>query len=140
MSKFVFDVVPVAAPRMNQADRWKKRPCVVRYFAYRDQVRAIAEEQGFTLPDQFSVQFYLAIPRSWSKRKQRDHDGKPHQVKPDADNLLKGWMDCFGEDCAVWSVSASKFWSSSPCVLLDVPAPSHASQSTTAAPASPVGY
>lgn len=123
MPAYRFDVVPVAAPRMTHADRWKRRPCVVKYFAYRDQVRAIAEEQGFTLPDQFSVRFYLAMPRSWSKRKKQAHDGQPHQAKPDTDNLLKGWMDCFGEDCAVWNVCASKVWSSSPCVLLDVPLP-----------------
>ena len=126
MPAYRFDVVPVSAPRMTHADRWKKRPCVVKYFEYRDQVRAIAEEQGFTLPEQFSVRFYLAMPRSWSKRKKQAHDGKPHQAKPDADNLLKGWMDCFGEDCAVWSVCASKIWSASPCVLLTVPPPSPA--------------
>ena len=128
MPAYRFDVVPVAAPRMTHADRWKRRPCVIKYFEYRDQVRAIAAEQGFTLPDQFSVTFYLAMPRSWSKRKKQAHDGKPHQAKPDADNLLKGWMDCFGEDCAVWSVCASKVWSASPCVLLTVPPPSHVSR------------
>jgi len=124
MPAYRFDVVPVAAPRMTHADRWKRRRCVVKYFEYRDQVRAIAAQQDFTLPEQFSVQFYLPMPRSWSKRKQQDHDGRPHQVKPDADNLLKAWMDCFGEDCAVWSVSASKFWSVSPAVVLVAPAPS----------------
>ncbi len=128
MPAYRFDVVPVAAPRMTHADRWKKRSCVVKYFEYRDQVRAIAAEQGFTLPERFSVTFYLAMPRSWSKRKRQDYDVMPHQAKPDADNLLKGWMDCFGEDCAVWSVCASKFWSASPCVLLTVPPPSHVSR------------
>lgn len=121
MPAYRFDVVPVAAPRMNQADRWKRRPCVVKYFEYRDQVRALAAQQGFTLPEQFSVRFYLQMPRSWSKRKKQAHDGQPHQAKPDADNLLKGLLDCFGEDCAVWCVCASKVWSASPCVVLDVP-------------------
>ena len=124
MPAYRFDVVPVAAPRMTHADRWKRRPCVIKYFAYRDQVRDQAQAMGVTLSERFSVEFYLPMPRSWSKRKKQDHDGKPHQVKPDADNLLKAWMDCFGEDFAVWSVSASKFWSTSPCVLLVAPAPS----------------
>ena len=124
MPAYRFDVVPVAAPRMTHADRWKRRPCVIKYFAYRDQVRDQAQAMGVTLSERFSVEFYLPMPRSWSKRKKQDHDGKPHQVKPDADNLLKAWMDCFGADCAVWSVSASKFWSTSPCVLLVAPAPS----------------
>jgi len=124
MPAYRFDVVPVAAPRMTHADRWKRRSCVVKYFEYRDAVRAQAQAMGVTLSECFSVEFYLPMPRSWSKRKRQDHDGKPHQVKPDADNLLKGWMDCFGEDCAVWSVSASKFWSASPAVVLVVPEPS----------------
>ena len=126
MPAYRFDVVPVAAPRMTHADRWIKRPCVQRYFEYRDQVRAQAQAMGVTLPNQFSVQFYLAMPRSWSKRKKQALVGTPHQAKPDADNLLKGWLDCFGEDCAVWNVCAAKFWSVSPCVLLDVPPPSPA--------------
>jgi len=121
MPAYRFDVVPVAAPRMTHADRWKRRSCVVKYFEYRDAVRDQAQAMGVTLSERFSVQFYLPMPRSWSKRKKQDHDGKPHQVKPDADNLLKAWMDCFGEDCAVWSVSASKFWSASPAVVLVVP-------------------
>ena len=124
MPAYRFDVVPVAAPRMTHADRWKRRPCVVKYFEYRDQVRNQAQAMGVTLSERFSVEFYLPMPCSWSKRKRQDHDGRPHQVKPDADNLLKAWMDCFGEDCAVWSVSASKFWSASPAVVLVVPEPS----------------
>ena len=128
MPAYRFNVVPVAAPRMTHADRWKRRPCVVKYFKYRDQVRDQAQVMGVTLSETFSVQFYLAMPRSWSKRKKQAHDGKPHQAKPDADNLLKGWMDCFGEDCAVWSVCASKVWSASPGVVLVVPAPSPCDQ------------
>jgi Holliday junction resolvase RusA-like endonuclease len=131
MPAYRFGVVPVAAPRMTHADRWKRRPCVVKYFEYRDAVRAQAQAMSVTLSERFSVEFYLPMPRSWSKRKKQDHDGKPHQVKPDADNLLKAWMDCFGEDCAVWSVSASKFWSASPCVVLVALAPSLDDQAQT---------
>ena len=110
MPAYRFNVVPVAAPRMTHADRWKRRPCVVKYFEYRDQVRNQAQAMGVTLSERFSVQFYLPMPRSWSKRKRQDHDGKPHQVKPDADNLAKGFFDCFGEDKHVWSVQITKTW------------------------------
>ena len=126
MPAYRFDVVPVAAPRMTHADRWKRRSCVVKYFEYRDAVRDQAQAMGVTLSERFSVEFHLPMPRSWSKRKKQDHDGKPHQVKPDADNLLKAWMDCFGEDCAVWSVCASKFWSEQPGVVLSVRVPAPA--------------
>ena len=110
MSKFVFDVVPVAAPRMNRADRWKRRPCVVRYFAYRDQVRALAEEQGFTLSEEFLLWFQMPMPKSWSQRKKRMMFGEPCLSKPDIDNLAKGFFDCFGEDKHVWSVQLTKTW------------------------------
>ena len=110
MPAYRFDVVPVAAPRMNHADRWKKRPCVVKYFEYRDQVRAIAAEQGFTLAERFYLWFQMPMPKSWSQRKKRMMFGEPCRVKPDADNLAKGFFDCFGEDKHVWSVQITKTW------------------------------
>ncbi len=110
MPAYRFDVVPVAAPRMTQADRWKKRPCVVRYFAYRDQVRAIAAEQSFTLPERFYLWFQMPMPKSWSQRKKRMMFGEPCLAKPDIDNLAKGFFDCFGEDKHVWSVQITKTW------------------------------
>ena len=121
MSKFVFDVVPVAAPRMNHADRWKKRPCVQRYFAYRDQVRAMAEEQGFTLPERFYLWFQMPMPKSWSQRKKRMMFGEPCRSKPDADNLAKGFFDCFGEDKHVWSVQLTKTWHDKGGIVVSAP-------------------
>ena len=121
MSKFVFDVVPISAPRMNPADRWKRRPGVVRYFAYRDQVRAIAEEQGFTLPGQFYLWFQLPMPKSWSKRKKRAMFGEPCLSKPDTDNLAKGFFDCFGEDKHVWSVQLTKTWHDAGRIVVTAP-------------------
>jgi Holliday junction resolvase RusA-like endonuclease len=38
-------------------------------------------------------------------------EGRPHQSKPDIDNLLKGFMDALLEDDArIWEVKASKLW------------------------------
>ena len=110
MPAYRFDVVPVASPRMTHADRWKRRRCVVKYFEYRDQVRAIAAEQGFTLPERFYLWFQMPMPKSWSQRKKRMMFGEPCRVKPDADNLAKGFFDCFGEDKHVWSVQITKTW------------------------------
>ena len=126
---YVFQVPPQTAPRMTRRDRWKKRPCVVKYFEYRDQLRAKAVEYGITLPNAFTVTFYMAMPKSWSKKKKAAHVGKPCQSKPDLDNVLKGFMDALRtDDASVYAVSASKIWSASPCVLLTVPPPSHVSR------------
>ncbi|HHE6457291.1 TPA: RusA family crossover junction endodeoxyribonuclease, partial [Proteus mirabilis] len=32
----VFNIEPVPKPRMTQADKWKKRPPVLKYFAFKD--------------------------------------------------------------------------------------------------------
>ena len=126
---YVFQVPPQTAPRMTRRDRWKKRPCVVRYFEYRDQVRAQAVEYGITLPNAFTVTFYMAMPKSWSKKKKAVHVGKPCQSKPDLDNVLKGFMDALRtDDASVYAVTASKFWSEQPGVVLAVRVPSRAWQ------------
>lgn len=35
----VFDICPLPKPRMTQRDRWAKRPAVLRYRAFCDEVR-----------------------------------------------------------------------------------------------------
>lgn len=110
MPAYRFDVVPIAAPRMTHADRWKRRSCVVRYFEYRDQVRDQAQVMGFTLPSEFSLWFQLPVPKSWSQRKKRMMFGEPALVRPDVDNLAKGFLDCFGEDKHIWSIQLTKTW------------------------------
>lgn len=51
------------------------------------------------------------MPMSWSEKKKVLYDGKPHQVKPDADNYLKAFMDALCEDDSyVYDVHAIKEW------------------------------
>ncbi|WP_158785394.1 RusA family crossover junction endodeoxyribonuclease [Pantoea sp. BAV 3049] len=104
----VYDICPLPKPRMTQRDRWAKRPAVLRYRAFCDEVRL----RGMTLP-QFGchVTFVLPMPDSWSKKKRAEYIGRPHQQKPDADNLLKALMDAiYDDDCAVWDVRVTKLW------------------------------
>ena len=58
-----YDITPVPAPRMTRSDRWKKRPCVLRYFAFRDEVKAhkISVE-----PFGAHVKFYMPMPNRTS--------------------------------------------------------------------------
>jgi hypothetical protein len=93
---------------MTQRDRWARRPVVLRYFAFRDAVRA----SGIQLPASgWHVVFVLPMPRSWSKAKRAEHDGQPHRARPDLDNLLKALLDAlYGEACGVWDGRATKIW------------------------------
>lgn len=43
----VFNIEPVPKPRMTQADKWKKRPPVLKYFAFKDEVKL----NKITLPE-----------------------------------------------------------------------------------------
>lgn len=94
-----YNIVPVAKPRMTQSDKWKKRPAVMRYRHFCDLVRV----SGVLLPNGSSVIFELPMPKSWSKKKRLEMNGKPHQQKPDLDNLLKALADAVHEeDCTIW--------------------------------------
>ena len=104
----IFEILPVPKPRMTQRDKWAKRPPVIRYRAFCDQVRAA----GVELPESGAhVIFHMPMPPSWRLKKRLDMAGKPHRQKPDVDNLWKALMDaCLDDDSGVWDVRATKLW------------------------------
>jgi Holliday junction resolvase RusA-like endonuclease len=95
---------------MTRSDKWKKRPCVLRYRAFCDAVLAA----GVTLPECGArITFYLPMPASWSRIKFSQYYGAPHQQRPDLSNLLKALEDAvYGEDSVIWSYAeVRKIWS-----------------------------
>lgn len=111
----IFDVNPVAKPRMTQRDKWQSRPAVARYRAYADELRLKANLSGYTLGGVVDVIFYLPIPKSWTKRKRAAMTGRPHQQRPDADNLGKAFKDALSvEDGHVYDERWRKFWTDGP--------------------------
>jgi Holliday junction resolvase RusA-like endonuclease len=112
MYKLALTIDPVAKPRMTRADRWKKRPCVVRYRAYSNRLREAALLQKYVPANELIMQFHIKMPVSWSKKKKEQMRGKPMQSRPDIDNLQKSILDSLfpDEDSAIWKVCASKRW------------------------------
>ena len=105
-------IIPVSKPRMTRVDTWKKRPCVTRYWAYKDELNEKIKELDIKVQDELFLEFYMPMPKSWSKKKKLDLLNKPHQQKPDIDNLVKGVMDAiFKEDSHVHTIYAKKIWS-----------------------------
>lgn len=100
----IYGITPIPKPRMTRADKWKKRPCVQKYWDFKDEVRRL----NIDLPESGAhVIFYLPIPKNGIKRL-----GKPHQQKPDCDNLLKALMDAiYDDDAHIYDIRVSKFWS-----------------------------
>lgn len=115
-----YDVAPTAKVRQTQSDRWKKRPCVMRYRAFADALR----EKDCELKDGDAVTFVIAMPDSWSEKKRREHDGKHHRQRPDLDNLLGGLMDAIMPDSdshIAYLATVSKIWGRQPAILIGNP-------------------
>ena len=109
--KKTFYINPLPKPRMTRADRWKKRPCVLKYWDYKVDLQNKLKTCDIEIIDVIKVVFCVPMPKSWSKKKMAEMDGKPHQQRPDVDNLMKGLMDSlFQEDSHVHTIHAKKIW------------------------------
>lgn len=103
-----YKIEPVPKPRMTRRDKWRKRPCVMRYRRFKDQCRAHRVE----LPQPCKVVFHVRMPDSWSTDRKLQTNGKPHTQRPDLDNLVKALGDAVcQEDSHLWSIRAEKRWS-----------------------------
>lgn len=109
--RYIIQVTPCPAPRMTISDKWKKRTCVTKYHAFKDQFTLNCNVQGYFLEEILDIQFIIPMPNSWSQKKKCKMDGRPHQQTPDTDNILKSVMDSFKiNDGFVWNVKAVKVW------------------------------
>jgi Holliday junction resolvase RusA-like endonuclease len=107
---------PVPKPRMTKSDKWKQRPVVLKYWAFKDAFILDARLAGFKsdmTPLMLEVIAYIAMPNSWSKQKKLDHAGQPHTTRPgpDADNILKAVADSLvAEDVTIYRKTIEKRW------------------------------
>jgi Holliday junction resolvase RusA-like endonuclease len=106
-----FKIVPVPKPRMVRSDRWRKRPCINHYWAFKDELVRQAKKVKFVLGDRYGVTFFLPMPDGWSKKRRESFLGHPHQQKPDLDNLCKSVQDCLKvNDAVIYEIEAQKLW------------------------------
>lgn len=93
---------------MTRSDKWKKRPCVLRYWAFKDECALKGVKiTGGTV----ELLFDIEMPKSWSKKKKSQMRLKPHTSRPDIDNMIKSVFDAMlEEDSHIHSVTASKRW------------------------------
>ena len=104
----IYDIAPVSKPRQTQSDKWKKRPCVLKYRAFADECRL----KGIKISEcGDTITFHIPMPKAWSQKKKSEMVGVGHQQRPDIDNLTKALLDAvFKEDCRVWSICTFKLW------------------------------
>ena len=113
MKEYRFDIDPVAKPRQTRSDIWKDppRPAVSKYRDFADTLRLLALKNGYSALDTLDVLFVIPFPKSYGKKKMEALNGRPHQVKPDVDNLVKAVLDIFlKNDSSVWKINAEKRW------------------------------
>ncbi len=122
----VLEVEPIAKPRMTRRDKWARRPCVLRYWDFCDQLRAAAVKAQYNPSNELSLVFVLPMPSSWSARKKKGMLGKPHQQKPDLDNLVKAFKDAMlKEDKTVHRYNfMQKIWGETGKIVVMQPNPS----------------
>lgn len=95
MNRIEFDITPIGKPRMVKSDSWRKRPVVENYWQYKDKLKERAEKFSYSVPEILeNITFIIPMPESWSNKKKESFNGKPHQSKPDLDNIIKGFKDC----------------------------------------------
>lgn len=105
--------IPIPAigkPRMTQKDRWAKRPCVVAYRTWADELRAYV---GPITIDVVEVSWcaWFAFPKSYSQTKRANLAGRPHRLKPDRDNVDKAILDAlFDSDQMIAGGTIWKRW------------------------------
>lgn len=112
-----YQITPIPKPRQTQSDRWKQRPCVMRYRAFKDQIKA----SGLAVPEcGCRMIFVLPMPSSWSKKKKDRMRGMPHKQRPDTDNLVKAVLDAvLTEDSHIYHVDGLKFWGDSGQIIIE---------------------
>lgn len=102
-----YDIAPHTKPRMVKSDSWKKRPCVLAYWAFKDECR----ELGMEIPSKVRLIFNIPVPPSVKGAKRVARLAERHQMTPDVDNLIKGVFDAvLDDDAHIDEVYATKKW------------------------------
>lgn len=124
--KYRFDITPVSAIRTTQGDRvffriprdkLKKEGLarlirIERYNKYKVDLLALAKAQKFIPAEQgMHVIFHMPVPKSERKNKKERMHMMLHNVRPDWDNLAKGFFDSLlVEDNKIANVQITKKW------------------------------
>lgn len=124
--KITIKIDPVTAPRQTRKDRFSPSSAVRRYWAYKDELRLRCPRLEIPRDVELvSLDFVIAMPGSWSRRKRAELDGRPHRQKPDIDNLVKAFLDTFSpqDDSYIPAIEARKRWGEEGLILFSFSGP-----------------
>lgn len=101
---------PIGKPRQTQSDKWRERPCVMRYRTWADHARKCCPDRPAT-PGRIHVIAYFGFPKSYSTKEREALQGMPHRQKPDSDNVCKSVVDALvSRDECIYEMRINKYW------------------------------
>lgn len=113
-----YEGTPIGKPTWAKSDKWADppRPPVQRWYEFKNSLLAAALEQSFR-PGVMEIRAlgvaaFIEMPKSWSKKKKLEMNGKLHLSKPDLSNIFKAIEDALtekDETIAIYLGSA-KYW------------------------------
>jgi len=127
---YLFDIIPISAPRMTQSDKWKTNPnhpdpkkrqrkAVTQYFAFKTLLQLQSKELNFELKNVLDAVYLIPMPNSWSNKKKERMNGLPCEVKPDTDNITKAVKDTLRKnDSDIWFEKAEKRWAFNGSIII----------------------
>lgn len=129
---YLFDIIPVPAPRMTKRDTFfldpnhadpkkRQRKCVTQYFSFKTELQLQANKMNFELGKYYEVVFIIPMPDSWSKKKKESMNGMTCETTPDTDNLLKALKDTLRKnDSDIWFEIVQKRWAYKGSIIIFV--------------------
>lgn len=129
---YLFDVIPIPAPRMTRSDKWKTNPNhidekkrqrkpVTRYWDFKNALIEQTKKMNFSLGEVLDIVFFVPMPDSFSEKKKEQLNGAPCKKRPDIDNYVKGLFDSLlKEDGNVYCVKAEKVYAYKGSILIYV--------------------
>ena len=121
MQEFEFDIIGMGAVRTTAKGKsFDER--FQRYARYKTALRMFLRGVGIKeCPERFEITFVMPFPISYTQKQRKELEGQPHRYKPDLDNLVKGFIDCFGkDDSGVHEFYARKIWGKDGKIILKV--------------------
>lgn len=127
---YLFDIIPLSAPRMTKSDTWKTNPnhpdimkrqreVVTKYFAYKNLLILQGNMMKFEIQPVLDILFLIPMPNSWSSKMKEKMNGLPMKVKPDTDNLIKAIKDTFCKnDSHIWRETSEKRWAYTGSIII----------------------
>lgn len=107
-------IAPMGKPRMTRSDKWKKRPIVEKYWAFKKKIRSFVKDEMLSNVYRVGWIAYFPMPKSWSKKKKLEMKNSYHRQKPDRDNIDKAILDAlFLDDSGVADGHLIKRWDDS---------------------------